>query len=705
MQGPRDQLRREVRDLVRSWAEDGRIALQCDSWIRGWDLAFSQELARRGWVGMTWPKDLGGGAGSHLDRLVVTEELVASGAPVAAHWFADRQVGPSLLRHGTRRLQEELLPAITRGEATFAIGMSEPDAGSDLAAVRTTAVRSGDHYRVQGTKLWTSQAHRATHVYLLARTDPAAERHAGLGELIVDLDSPGVEVRPVVDLRGEHHFNEVHFDDVRVPAHRLVGTEGDGWRQVMEQLSFERGGPERFLSTMPLLEAALARLRDVDPAQGAAGELGGLLARYHVLRAQAWEIARAMDRGQAPAGAAAALKLAGPVLERDVIDTIRRLLPSEPPDPSATGLRRDLSDAVLAAPTFTLRGGASEVLVGVVARTADEVTTSPGDVRQVADQVLSVEHDEPWRVVCDLGWPLVGIPESHGGAGGTLTDLVELVRAVGHHTVNVPLAARATGAWVAATSGMLPVGSDIVTSADRLLEPVDSDGSRVSGTLHRVPGSSGARHLVAGAGPDEQLVLIDLEGRGVRRLAGKNVAGEDRDDLVLEAAPTLASSDGPSWAAVRRRTLLLRIAATVGVIDRVVDTTRRYVQERRQFGRRLADFQLVQSGLATLVVEQAMASAALERALDASSPVLASPAVDAAAVVVERAASVVARVGHQLHGAMGTTLEYPLHRATTRLWAWADDAPTGAMCASTLGTSLLSADRRAWETVTRTGAP
>lgn len=317
---------------------------------------------------MTWPTELGGGGRSYLERLVVTEELLSAGAPVAAHWFADRQIGPSLLRHGSSQLQDEFLRPIMRAEVFFAIGMSESEAGSDLAAVRTTAVRDGSEWRVSGTKIWTSQAHRATHVYALVRTGAdSQDRHAGLSEIILDLDAPGVTVRPILDQRGEHHFNEVHFDGARAPLHRLVGESGEGWRQVTEQLSFERGGPERFLSTFPLLEAVVERCRK-ESVPGAFSALGALFARLVALRAQAWELAEAMERGEAPALAAAALKVAGPEFERDVIRVARELFPNDPPDPADPGFAGHLADAVLASPTFSLRGGATEVLLDLVGR-------------------------------------------------------------------------------------------------------------------------------------------------------------------------------------------------------------------------------------------------------------------------------------------------------------------------------------------------
>jgi acyl-CoA dehydrogenase len=212
---------------------------------------------------MTLPRQYRGTDAGALHRFVVTEELLAAGAPVAAHWIADRQSGPALLRFGTEQQRAEILPGIARGELYFAIGMSEPDSGSDLASVRTRASRVDGGWLVNGTKLWTSGAHHAHFMITLVRTAPPAQapaeadRHAGLSQLIVDLAAPGVQVRPIRLLTGEHHFNEVVLADVFVPDSRLLGRAGDGWHQVTSELAFERSGPERILSTFPLLAAAV----------------------------------------------------------------------------------------------------------------------------------------------------------------------------------------------------------------------------------------------------------------------------------------------------------------------------------------------------------------------------------------------------------------------------------------------------------------
>ncbi|MCO1656017.1 acyl-CoA dehydrogenase family protein [Pseudonocardia sp. S2-4] len=363
------ELRAQVRAFLAEERAAGSWVPRSDVWLSGWDERFTRELGQRGWLGMTLPPEYGGAGASPLDRYVVTEELLAAGAPVAAHWVADRQIGPTLLRFGTEAQRRKFLPGIAAGEVYFGIGMSEPDAGSDLAAVRTRAERVDGGWELTGTKVWTSGAHRAHAFFALARSAPRDEsdRHAGLSQFIVELDSPGVQIRPIPLLTGAHHFNEVVFDRVFVPDEMVLGEVGAGWRQVTSELAFERSGPERFLSTFPLLAALVGEL----VAAGATGterEIGSLVSRLWTLRRMSLAIAGSLASGNAPELAAAIVKDLGTRFENEIIDAAR-LLVSIPPDPGAEGgYPRLLADAVLHAPGFTLRGGTNEVLRGIVAR-------------------------------------------------------------------------------------------------------------------------------------------------------------------------------------------------------------------------------------------------------------------------------------------------------------------------------------------------
>ncbi|MCX7962234.1 MAG: acyl-CoA dehydrogenase family protein [Burkholderiales bacterium] len=360
-----ERLRAEVREFVAAelaaglWKPGGDFSSH-------YDADFSRRLAARGWIGMTWPRRYGGAERSMLERFVVTEELLAAGAPVAAHWIADRQSGPLLLRYGTEAQRAEFLPAIARGEIFFSIGMSEPDAGSDLAAVRTRAARVAGGWSLTGRKVWTTFAHRNHYAIVLARTgDAQGDRHAGLSQFIVDLRAPGVEVRPIVNMAGAHEFNEVVFDRVFVPESRLVGEPGAGWAQVTSELAFERSGPERYLSSLRLAEAALACAGE-RPSARLREALGRMAAGLLALRAMSLAIAAQLAAGEMPNLEAALVKDLGNAFEREAV-AVFRALASELSPPSAEFLAA-LAETTLYAPSWTLRGGTREILRGLIAR-------------------------------------------------------------------------------------------------------------------------------------------------------------------------------------------------------------------------------------------------------------------------------------------------------------------------------------------------
>jgi alkylation response protein AidB-like acyl-CoA dehydrogenase len=367
-----EEVRTQVREFLAEELAAGTFTTHVDTWLSGVDPAFSRKLGERGWLGMTWPKEYGGHERSAMERYAVTEELLAAGAPVAAHWIADRQSGPNLLRYGTEAQRQAILPRIAAGECYFAIGMSEPDSGSDLASIRTRAARNGDgDWVVNGAKVWTSNAHHSHYAIVLVRTGPPGEgprgKHQGLTQLLVDLSLPGIGINPIRILDGGHHFNEVVFDDVVVPGDMLLGEEGAGWHQVTAELAFERSGPERFLSTYPLLAEFGRRACDTgDRAQLAT--LGRLSARLLALRQLSLRIAAALDRGELPDIPAALVKDVGTTFEADVADEIRRVVEVTPSLDAPDPLGRALAEAQLHAPGYTLRGGTNEILRGIVAR-------------------------------------------------------------------------------------------------------------------------------------------------------------------------------------------------------------------------------------------------------------------------------------------------------------------------------------------------
>jgi alkylation response protein AidB-like acyl-CoA dehydrogenase len=362
------KLRGSVRDFLRADRAEFGWEPAVDSWLGRWDEDFSARLGEAGFVGLTIPQAYGGHGLSHLHRYVVTEELLAVGAPVAAHWIADRQVAPGLLAYGSEEQRERLLPRIAAGRFYSSIGMSEHGAGSDLAAVATKATATDGGWLLSGTKVWTSGAHLAHQVVVLARTSPhdPEHRHAGFSQFVVPCDADGVRIDPIVLMNGEHHFNEVTFDEVLVPDADVLGEVGNGWHQVTAELSFERSGPERILSTAPLIAAAIRVLSAGPPTDDrTAAEIGDLLARLISLRQLSVWVARTLSDGKDAANQAALVKDLGTRFEQESIGAIADLLDQSPKTPELTAL---LATAWLHKPMFTLRGGTNEVLRGVIAR-------------------------------------------------------------------------------------------------------------------------------------------------------------------------------------------------------------------------------------------------------------------------------------------------------------------------------------------------
>jgi len=362
------ELRREVRAFLEDEIAKGSFTPAVGSMVEA-DEAFSRKLGAKGWLGMTWPKDYGGGERSSLERYVVVEELLAHGAPALAHWIAERQSGPQILRHGSDRAKKMILPEIATGRCYFAIGMSEPDTGSDLASVKTRAVKSEGGWRITGRKVWTSFAHRAHYLIALVRTTGTADqRHFGLSQFIVDMKTPGITVRPIYNLYGGHDFNEVTFDDVLVPDDMIVGGEGRGWEMVVSELAFERSGPDRFMSTYPLLTEAIDEL-GVDPERMQAAEVGRAVAHLATLRRMSASIAGMLNDGKSPVTEAALVKDLGTTLEQEIPEIVRRMLPIEPRGISGDNGYADLQQlSQMQCVSYSLRGGTREILRGMIAR-------------------------------------------------------------------------------------------------------------------------------------------------------------------------------------------------------------------------------------------------------------------------------------------------------------------------------------------------
>ncbi len=361
-----EALRQEVRAFLKTELALRKPVERAESWT-GLDPAFSRAMGARGWIGMTWPKEHGGHERPALERYVVLEEMLAAGAPVGLHWIADRQSGPLILRVGSDE-QKRLLPGIAAGETYVCIGMSEPDVGSDLASVRTRAEKVEGGYKVNGTKVWTSFAHLSHYMILFCRTGASDDRHGGVSQFLVDLqNTPGITISPILALTGEHHFNEVVFQDVFLPESALLGKEGDGWNQVTSELAFERSGPERFLSSFWLL-IELVRALGRDPSDAAAVAIGRLTSHIMTLRRLSRSVAGMLQAGENPALQAALVKDLGALLEQEIPEIARGLVEAEPDRGSTQAFAATLAHTMMHAPSFSLRGGTREILRGIIAR-------------------------------------------------------------------------------------------------------------------------------------------------------------------------------------------------------------------------------------------------------------------------------------------------------------------------------------------------
>lgn len=361
----RTEIRAFLNETVGSMPPD----IRARSWL-GFDADFSRRLAGRGWVGLTLPVEYGGAGKGPFARFVMSEELLGAGAPVSAHWIADRQSGPLILKYGTESQKQFYLPRICKAQAFFCIGMSEPNSGSDLASIRTRAVPSPGGWLLNGSKIWTTNAQHSQYMIALVRTSgETADRYKGLSQIIIDLSLPGVTVRPIKDLAGDEHFSEVFFENVLCAEDALIGTEGNGWAQVNAELAFERSGPERLYSSMVLVEGWLEYCRQIgatDPAVIAT--LGQIVSWLAVLRALSISLAGKLARGESPALEASLVKDLGTEIEQAIPRLIGDVLASSPGTPVSAPLRRTLVYLEQMAPSFSLRGGTREILRGIIAR-------------------------------------------------------------------------------------------------------------------------------------------------------------------------------------------------------------------------------------------------------------------------------------------------------------------------------------------------
>lgn len=362
-----EKLRPPIKRFLAEQMVDIPPRMRARTWT-GFDADFSRALAAQGWLGLTLPEKYGGAGRDSFARYVLVEELLSAGAPIAAHWIADRQSGPLLLRYGTEEQRQFYLPAICRGEIFFCIGMSEPNAGSDLASVRTRADREGSGWKLSGSKIWTTYAHQSHYMIALARTSGGPDdRQKGLSQFIVDLSLPGISIRPIKLGTGDGDFSEVHFDDVRLPCNALIGAEGNGWAQVNAELAFERSGPERFYSSLVLLDLWIAHIRaEANPDNVVT--LGRFMAMLTSLRTMSLAVTKRLVEGESPLVEAALVKDLGTSFEQDIPRKIVDALGADPAASVDPELLATLAYMLQLNHVFSLRGGTREILRGMIAR-------------------------------------------------------------------------------------------------------------------------------------------------------------------------------------------------------------------------------------------------------------------------------------------------------------------------------------------------
>ncbi|WP_041255109.1 acyl-CoA dehydrogenase family protein [Frankia sp. EAN1pec] len=365
-------LRRELRQLVREHVPPDFLgAFTADPADLEVAQAFCRTLAERGLLCMAWPREFGGRESSPWEQMAVREEMWALHEPRGAQYMGVNWVGPTIMRHGTAEQQARHLPPISRGEVIWCQGFSEPEAGSDLASLRTTARRDGDGWRVTGQKVWTSYATMAQWCFLLARTSKGARRQQGLTVFLVPMSDPAIEVRPIASMIGPHHLNEVFFDELRVTEADVLGTVDEGWSLVQEVLAFERVGIARYARVERLLHEAPAALGD--QWEKLPEELRGRWARMlvHARRARllAYRVVALQASGRIRPDDSAAYRIAVTRLDQESAEVLMDIVAEASlPDEAGRRFRRAVADHRRYSVSATVASGSVEMQRILMAR-------------------------------------------------------------------------------------------------------------------------------------------------------------------------------------------------------------------------------------------------------------------------------------------------------------------------------------------------
>ena len=376
-----ERLRQEVRQFLREQMPDldpidrvgsiGSLVVTDDGFEKA--KRFNKKLAERGWIAPAWPKEYGGLGASIYEQMVFNEEFGYAGPPdTGTRVLGVGLLGSTLIVHGTEEQQREHLSGITSAEVIWCQGFSEPAAGSDLASLETRAVRDGDDYLLTGQKTWTSVAHHADWMFLLARTDPDAPKHKGISFFLLDMKTPGITVRPLIHMANRHHFNDVFLDNVRVPKANLVGEENRGWYVAMTLLDFERSGIIGFAALRRTLETMLDYLRDSPRDVRAKYRLGfaDLLIDQNVGRSLSYRIGDMQAKGQMPSHEASSMKVFQSELQQRIynfgvkmLGLVGLLMPEDPRAP----FEGEMSENYLTSVPATIYAGSSEIQRNIIA--------------------------------------------------------------------------------------------------------------------------------------------------------------------------------------------------------------------------------------------------------------------------------------------------------------------------------------------------
>ena len=375
-----ERFRSEIREFLRrelpaDWAGVGALG---EAGGESWEFlrSFQKKLAERRWLTLGWPKEHGGLAASHMMQVIYNEETSYFRAPTQLGVGPDR-VGPTIILYGTDEQKRHHLPGIMAGETVWCQGFSEPGAGSDLASLQTTAVPDGDYFVINGQKIWTSLANRADWCILLARTDPEAPKHKGISYLLLDMKTPGVEVRPLVDMLGRNTFNEVFFDNARIPRDCLVGELNRGWYVAAATLDFERSGINRVVMGIRMHEELVEYAAEAGADGGrllddirVRQKLAELAIEFQAGRLLAYRIASMQEKGQIPNAEASMSKLYGTELQQRLaeagIETLGLGGQIEPGSKGAS-LQGQAEQFYLLASALTVAAGTSEIQRNIIA--------------------------------------------------------------------------------------------------------------------------------------------------------------------------------------------------------------------------------------------------------------------------------------------------------------------------------------------------